>query len=273
MTDERRDHGQAERAVFDDDRLLACALGLDDDPELLAAATGDPALAARLDAARSEVDAIEAGIHRAVPAPDDSYADLSGDRWAGLRDYLEVPAARTRRRGASRWLRIAAPVAALVVIALAVGITTVGGDNGAQTEASRATLAAVDAEPGAAETTPTFKAQLDRFAVVVLAKAREVTGAVQRFDVMRVLKGDAPGNVMVDVGTSPARRGRVHLLLLRPLALLGAGDFSLDKSAGATASVTDGPGRELRVAYTYDGEPCVARELPANTDVAGFSLP
>ena len=41
MTDERTENGM-QPGGFDDDRLLALALGLDDDPELLAAAEETP---------------------------------------------------------------------------------------------------------------------------------------------------------------------------------------------------------------------------------------
>ena len=40
--------------IFDDDRLLALALDLDDDPELVAAAAADEGLRRRLDAVRAD---------------------------------------------------------------------------------------------------------------------------------------------------------------------------------------------------------------------------
>ena len=62
---------------IDDDRLLAYALGLDDDPELVEAAAADAELGRRLETVRAEVDQVAAGVRAAVPAPDDDYTDLA----------------------------------------------------------------------------------------------------------------------------------------------------------------------------------------------------
>ena len=64
--------------------------------------------------------------------------------------------------------------------------------------------------------------QLDRFAIVVLARARAATGALQRFAVVRIFKGDAPEVVELEVDDQPADLGRLHLLMLDPTA--GAGE-------------------------------------------------
>jgi hypothetical protein len=69
MNDERREHGTQPGGGFDDDRLLAYALGLDDDPELLAAAEHDAELSGRLAAMRADVHRIGAQVQAAVPAP------------------------------------------------------------------------------------------------------------------------------------------------------------------------------------------------------------
>ena len=54
-----------------------------------------------------------------------SYTDLSGERWSGLQEFFEPPARAAEPRRARRWLRVLAPVAALVVLALVVGIVAV----------------------------------------------------------------------------------------------------------------------------------------------------
>ena len=112
---------------YDDDRLLACALGLDEDPELLAAAAADAGLGARLEAMRADVAAIGAQVSAAVPEPEESYTDLSGDRWGGLKEYFDAPAEAAKPRRERRWWRVLAPVAALVVLALVVGIVAING--------------------------------------------------------------------------------------------------------------------------------------------------
>ena len=117
MNDERTEHGTQPGGGFDDDRLLALALGLDDDPELLAAAERDAELAGRLAAMRADVDRIGAQVRAAVPAPEDAYADLSGERWSGLKEYFEAPASVAKPRRERRWWRVVAPVTALAVLA------------------------------------------------------------------------------------------------------------------------------------------------------------
>ncbi len=275
MADERTDDQTASGGVFDDDRLLACALGVEEDPELLAAVATDAALAARLAAMRADVAGVARQIGLAVPAPDEEYTDLSDARWAGLTPYLAAPKPAASRGRASRWLRVVLPVAAVAALALAVGLVAVerGGDirmvDGATT--------AAESEPAmrGAGTAPTFEEQLDGFAVVVLAEARRATGAFQRFAVVRVLKGDAPGTVKLRVDEEPADRDRLHLLMLRPVAAVDAQAYEGELSGGAATSKgsADGPGRPLAVSYTYEGKPALARELPAGTDPASVTLP
>lgn len=117
---------------MDDDRLLAYVLGLDDDPELVAAATADAELGSRLEEVRAEVDAVAAGVRAAVPAPDETYTDLSDARWAGLQEYFTPAQERPRRerRGSRRWLRVLAPVAA-VALAVAIGVSVIERQGGA----------------------------------------------------------------------------------------------------------------------------------------------
>jgi hypothetical protein len=109
---------------IDDDRLLAYVLGLDDDPELVRAATEDEELGRRLETVRAEVDEVAAGVRAAVPAPDDAYTDLSDARWAGLQEYFAPAPERRGRSAGRRWLRVLAPVA-VVALAVAVGVTVI----------------------------------------------------------------------------------------------------------------------------------------------------
>jgi len=314
MTDERTGYGDRPADGFDDDRLLACALGLDDDPELLQAAAADADLGARLAAMRADVDVIGAQVRAAVPEPDESYVHLSGERWSGLKEYLEVPASAAAPLRGRRWWRVVAPVAALAVLALAVGVVAVdqGGrsassdssaevartatdtndsftgqsestDSGGEA-AAPATIPGATTTPGAAATPPMDTAprtaaqrlaeQLDRFAVVVLARARQATGALQRFAVLRIFKGDAPQVVELEVDEQPADEGRLHLLMLDPTS---TGDEAL-QSPEPIPSLTriEGDvafGQALAVTYTYHGEPTMVREFAAGTDPALVSLP
>jgi hypothetical protein len=294
MTDERTENGMQPGNAFDDDRLLALALELDDDPELLAAAEGDAELAGRLAAMRAGVAQIGAQVDAAVPAPKDGYTDLSGERWSGLKEFFEPPARAARPRRERRWWRVAAPVAALVVLALAVGIVAVnrGGQSATSTSGSSAEVArsaADSAEPATAQSygTPTATAvapdtaaqrlaeQLDRFAVIVLARARQASGALQRFAVLRIFKGDAPTVVELEVDNEPADQGRLHLLMLDPVAatVVESGSPEPIPSLGAGAGEQGLPGKPLTVAYTYGGEPTMVRELDAGTDPDTVTLP
>ena len=290
MTDGRRENGSPPDG-FDDDRLLALALGLDDDPELLAAAAEHVELAARLEAMRADVALIAAQVGAAVPAPDEGYTDLSGDRWSGLKELLEPPANAERPRRARRWWRVAAPVTALIVLALVVGVVAVDrgglGSSGTSDSAEvarpdagdvgRSTATAQGLAAGADGSTHRegLADPLDRFAVIVLTRARAATGALQRFVVLRVFKGDAPQAVELRVGDEPADEGRLHLLLLDPVATAAKGSVSPEPvpPAGTTKDLQGLPGKPLAVAYTYGGEPTMVRELAAGADPSSVHLP
>lgn len=329
-----------EHTHYDDNRLLALALGLDDDPELLAAAEHDAELAARLETMRAEIAAIGAQVNAAIPAPDESYADLATERWSGVRELLEAPPRTARTRRGRRWWRIVAPVTALAVLALAVGIVavyqggsmssmsgsaaevgraaddaqpplakqtdlgaagssapsqadqaapnggTTGGEDAASGEAgggaagsSATTGSTANSSGGAggdsatAASTQRLADQLDRFAVVVLARAREATGILQRFAVVRLFKGNVPDVIQLAVGNQPADPGRLHLLMLNPISI------NDDRSAPAElapASAIPGHeeyGRPLHVTYTYHGKATAVRELALGTDPNSITLP
>jgi len=272
--------------VFDDDRLLACALDLDDDPELLAAAETDAGLAGRLAAMRADVAAVGSQIAAAVPAPDDAYTDLDGDRWSGLREFFQPPASAAKPRRAGRWWRVAAPVAAVLVLALVAGIVAV--DRGSQSRvagdqtatmaesgSSDAAAPSTDRAPGFTSATEQLADQLDHFAVVVLARARAASGALQRFAVVRIFKGEAPKVVELAIGGQPADQGRLHLLMLDPVAT-GGEELATPQpveSQSTAKSEYGAPGQALDVAYTYNGEPTMVREFAAGTDPDTVSIP
>jgi len=321
MTDERNAN-RMQPGVYDDDRLLACALGLEDDRDLLQAAAADAALAARLEAMRADVAHIGAQVAAAVPEPDESYSDLSGERWSGLKEFFEPPAATVTPRRKRRWWQVVAPVTAVLVLALVVGIVAVqnGGQMNAASDSDSAEVARSSEGAGSAsgesfgdsvtksqstdQTTtsaPTlrerFAEQLDRFAVVVLARARAVSGVVQQFAVLRTFKGEAPKVVELVVDEEPASRGRLHLLMLDPTAPpeVVAEEPATTESPWPLAesplpvtesplpaiespepipslAAADGPGELLDVYYTYEGEPTMVREFPAGTDPSTVSL-
>jgi hypothetical protein len=115
--------------------------------------------------------------------------------------------------------------------------------------------------------------QLDRFAVIVLARARAATGALQRFAVVRIFKGDAPQVVELEVDDQPADLGRLHLLMLDPAPAPGESGSPEPILSPATAAGDFGYGTPLAVSYTYHGEPTMVREFAAGTDPDLVSLP
>ena len=216
---------------FDDDRLLAYALGLEDDPELAAAAAADRELGARLETVRAQAAEVGARVTAAVPAPPQDYTDLSSPRWAALGEFFEAP--RPARSRSSRWLRVLAP-ALVVLVAVAIGaaiVSTRGGGlslNGSvSSEASKSAPMASGSQDGAtpapalgSTTTPVVALtdQARRFATVVVARARKAAGGFQQFAVLRDLKGVAPDLLRLHVGDAPADAGKLHVLMLDPLS-------------------------------------------------------
>jgi hypothetical protein len=287
MADDRTDEMRSAPA-FDDDRLLAFALGLDDDPELVAATAADEGLRRRFDAVRAEVEQVGAQVRAAVPGPDEDYTDPSDPRWAGLQKFFAAPQPAKTRSRASRWLRVLAP-AAVALVAVAVGLAVINdqksgtvGVNSSLPAAAKAsseaagplTGAGAAATDRAGDYAQALRDQLDLFAVVVLAKAKAASGAFQRFVVVKVLKGDGPDVVRLRVADRPADEGRLHMLFLHPQSQASA-EATLTPIPGATEATSrlDGLAVGEPVTYSYQGETAVLRELPAGTDPAAVELP
>ena len=275
---------------FDDDRLQAFALGFDDDPRLVAAAAADEGLRRRLDPVRAEVEQVAAEVRAAVPSPDERYTDLSDPRWAGLQELFAAPPPAKSRGRASLWLRVLAP-AAVVLVAVAVGLAVINGQKSGTVAVNSTVPAAAKASSEAARPSTTaggtatdrtgdyaqaLKEQLDRYAFVVLAKAKAASGAFQRFVVVKFLKGDGPDVVRLRVADRPADTGRLQVLFLRPM-VGGSAEISPEPapvpSAAETTSTLETLVIGVPVMYSYHGEAAMARELPAGTDPAAVELP
>jgi len=203
----------------DDDRLLAYVLGLSTDPELEAAAANDEVLRRRLDLLRDQVATVGIQVGRAVPPPDADYGEIDGERWTRLRQFVDddPPAERRRApRGTVRWLRVLAPAAAIVLLAV-VGVAAL------QRQAD-----VIDQSGKAAEvatSTPTDhmtrsslrlpdQPSATEHATVVIARAGDVADGLQEFVVLRVLKGPTPATLRLRPATEPAHAGRLLVLYL-----------------------------------------------------------
>jgi hypothetical protein len=263
---------------FDDDRLLAYALQIEDDPELEQALATDAALRERLLAMRADLGSLGDEVRAAVPAPEESWADLSAARWDGLRPYVTSRPARASRRRRFG-LRVLAPVvgvAAAAALAVGIVLSQSGGLNtGSSGEAaSNSSGAAPQVAAGGTKSfsipSPTAAAaDAAAYQTAVVARAGAVTNGVQDFAVVRTLKGDAGGTVQLSVEVGGAvRQGALALLLLTPTDTLSSPIPSAMPSASATQSRS--PGGHL---YLYQGTPAVVQKLPAGTDPNAVPLP
>ncbi len=297
MPDETRKDAAMPGGGFDDDRLLAYALGLDDDPELAAAAAADGELRARLEEVRAQAEAVGARVAAAVPAPDEAYADPSSPRWAALGEFFEAPKPAPARRRPARWLRVLAPALA-VILAVAIGAAIISsrsgtGSTGATSTAENSKTAPLaagsqdTAEPAPAlgsVTKPivTLTDQARKFATVVIARAREAAGGFQQFAVVRSLKGHTADLLRLHVGDAPAETGKLHLLLLSPAKGATAQAFnepppliSVSPAAAAIATATPSPipspGGSTRAEPSAAPTPATLGATPAASPTPGLS--
>jgi hypothetical protein len=279
---------------FDEDRLLDYAMGLEDDPELEAAATVDEVLRHRLERMRMQMDEIGALVGRAVPRPDDLYGDLGDPRWAALRDQLDEPAAdATMKRPfvepRRRWLRVLAPVAA-VIVALVVGVSVLENQTGlltSQGDGARQEMVAPALSTGdKSEDVRAGGEGAEGYAVVLVARARPAQDGYQRFDVVRTLRGEAPASVRLRVAAQPAESGRLHILYLSAgtgpatdgeVSTDGDGPFPQTSVAGqAQDGASPSPSASaspLAVLFSEEGRDAFAVPLPDGTDPDTLTLP
>jgi hypothetical protein len=276
---------------FDDDRLLAYALQIGDDAELEQALAADAALRERLLAMRADLGVVEDQLRAAVPAPAESWADLSAARWDGLRPYVSTrPAPVLHRRRFS--LRVLAPAVGVVAAAaLAVGLVlsqTGGVSSTSSTSAESTTSSSGSAQVAAGNSggTKTYSlpspavaaadANAAAYQTAVVARAGAVNGGVQDFTVVRTLKGSADNTVRLSVEVGGAlKQGALALLLLTPtnkLATPAPSAVPAPSSPTPSASATDST-RAATHLYLYKGTTAVVQELPAGTDPSSLTLP
>jgi len=101
-----------------------------------------------------------------------------------------------------------------------------------------------------------------------------VSGAFQRFVVVKILKGDGPHVVSLRVAERPADVGRLHLLFLHPQSQPSAAATPAPVPSTTEATSTlDSLAMGAPVMYSYQGVTAMARELPAGTDPGMVTLP
>jgi hypothetical protein len=283
LNDERNDMtGEPPYERFDNDRLLAYALDLEDDAELEQALATDTALRERLQSIRADLNAVEDQVRAAVPAREDSWADLSAARWDGLRPYVatqQAPAPRRRRFG----LRVLAPavgIAAAAALTIGIALSQTGGLGGSSASsgseaAPQTTFGANSTGTKAAGSGANLAADAAAFQTAVVARAGAVTDGVQDFAVVRTLKGSAGHSVRLQVEVGGGlKEGSLALLLLSPIDKLMA-----PEPTPAPASVAPNPsasateGRQLVHLYLYQGMTAAVQPLAAGTDPNSVTLP
>jgi hypothetical protein len=288
---------------IDDDRLLALALGIGDEAEL-AVAEADPEVAPRLARARSDIQATLHRVRAGVPETPDGYGEPSAERWPQLTGFFSPQAAGRQTRGRSR-RRLAVTLAAVAIVALVVGIGVVGlGNRAVETRAPTGSdgatgeMAAGPAtDKGGATSyaaTPIVLPEAEHFRAVVVARAGEVVEGIQRFTVIRSLKGRVSDTIalVLHEGARAMPIGSLEVLYLRPLrdyvmATSGVqpddsrgsdGDLAGTASPGGSATPLAAPSPDGVVmpapaaGYSTDSADAYVQAVPAEVDVALLSV-
>jgi hypothetical protein len=263
----------AEGAGFDDDRLLAYALGLEDDAELAAAVADDEALRRRLEALQAGLDEVGAGLERLVPAPDETYADPAAARWDELRPFFAPPP--ERRPARRRWRVLVPALGAILAVAVVGAFALRDGSIGTQmsreesapaAEAADAPTVGVDASKSAYGANE-VAADLELYETVFVGRAGEVADGRQRFTVIRQVKGTVTGDVYLEVVDQPIPAETLTLVMF------GAGTLGADDDApvpAPTAADAEALQRIRSTAFlTLDaaGVQAVAIPLPPDVDL------
>lgn len=273
-------HVPGEPASFDDDRLLAYALELEDDAELQAALAEDNGLRRRLEALQAGLDDVEAGLERLVPAPDETYPDPAAARWDGLRPFFAPPPERHPARGSAfgRW-RVLVPVLGVILAVALVGAFALrDGPVGTRTASEEAgTLESAGDAAGAPATesdavkgaydAKDLAGDLELYETAFVARAGEVADGRQRFTVVRQVKGTVTGEVYLEVVEQPIPADTLTLVML------GAGALGAEGATPAPAPTAPDDEALQRIRSTAflaldaAGVQAVAIPLPPDVDL------
>ena len=299
------DHLQTTAGRFDDDRLLAYSLGLDDDPELASALDMSPELRERLERIGRDVVAIRDGLRDALPPAPADYAEPAAPRWSALRPYFAARGDAPVRRRSRRLLVPALAAALLLAVIVAVAVRQLPGDAGkqvaAQSREDGETRAIAPMSPGAAPVYGQTQESsglvlLERAAAfrdVLVVRAGAVADKVQQLAIVRVLKGaqGAPEDALamrIRVGASALPLGKLFVVYVGPLGKNGGGtagggggavpEGGLSPTPWAadddTAAKSLGGGMPEPVAgYSTAGDEALVQQLPEGMDVSRLAVP
>jgi hypothetical protein len=277
---------------FSDDRLLAFALDLGDDAELVAAIKSSPLLEQRLALIRDEVSIVCDRLQTAVPMAGPDYADPAAARWQRLQAFYMPATVSSGRRGPRRIGRLASIAAALAIFAVAVGVAVQqlpGGKSAdTATESTRSVGGAVPAGAPADKGTGGLSydgntialPQAEHFKTVVVARAGAVVQDLQSFAVLRVLKGRIADRISLVLrgGAAALPTGSLDVLYLRPLYgyhwaaepdQLGAGGSATPTPAGANVAIMPMPAS----GYAMSGQDAYVQPVPDGVDISTLTAP
>lgn len=258
---------------FDDDRLLAYALGLEVDAELETALVGDEDLRSRLEAMRAGLDGIGVGLERLVPAPDETYADPAAARWDGLRPFFAPPPGR--RTAGRRW-RVLVPALGVILAVAVVGafalrdgpIVSQRATDEVGTAAESADAPAVGADASkSAYGRDDLAADLELFETVFVGRAGEVADGRQRFTVVRQVKGTVTGDVYLDVVDQPMPAETLTLVMFGAGTLGADGDVPVPATTALDAEALQRIRATAFLTLDAHGVTAVAIPLPPDVDL------
>jgi len=277
---------------FSDDRLLAFALDLGDDAELVAALESSSLLEQRLAQMRGDISMVGDRLQTAVPVAGPDYGDPAAARWQRLHAFYLPATVSSGRRGPRRIGRLASIAAALAIFAVAVGVAVqqLPGSQSADTatESTRSVGGAVPAGAPADKGTAGLSydgstialPQAEHFKTVVVARAGAVVQDLQSFAVLRVLKGRIADRISLVLrsGAAALPAGSLEVLYLRPLYSydwaaepdeLGAGNSATPSPAGADVAVMPMPVS----GYAMGGKDAYVQLVPDGVDISTLTAP
>jgi hypothetical protein len=258
---------------IDEDRLLAFALGLEDDAELRATLAVDEELRRRLEALQADLGDVGGGLERVVPAPDDTYADPAAARWDGLRPFFAPPPERRLSRG--RWRVLVPALGAILAVAVVGALalrsgpldSQMAGDEGAESADS---LRAPATETDASKATygaEALAADLELFGTAFVARAGEVSDGTQHFTVVRRIKGLVTDDIYLEVIDEPVAMDALALVMLGS-ASVGDGVKTPPPAPSAPEDLErERLGRAVFIPFDFQGVTAVVRPLPADVDL------
>lgn len=279
---------------FSDDRLLAFALGLGDDAELVAALRSSPPLEQRLMQIRSDITMVSDRLQTAVAVADPDYADPAAARWRRLHASYLPPTVSAARLGRWRIGRLVPIVAAIAIFAVAVGVAVRQLPIGRSAKTQFTAESSGNVGGAAPADAPSDKGlsgesydgtmialpEAEHFKRVLVARAGEVVDDLQSFAVVRVLKGRVAQNIslLLRNGAAALPAGSLDVLYLRPLSGYSWAAQPDEPATGASAVPSPAGTRIAALptpasGYLLGDQDAYVQMMPEGVDVSALAIP